>query len=182
MSWAPRSGWTRRSRAAAVAAPERAEHENRAGRGLNVSSSQSARARVNPQRLGRRKHAYTLYTYAVNELWLYFGLMLALAVLPNIIVQAFSLSWQIADECRPWGLVWLTNLLLFGTLHRQWLTLRACFYADKTKQPRDYNAYTQHNSDLCLLDLYKSFLKSAPQLVLQTYIWYDTKDWRPQTG
>ncbi|XP_037582646.2 XK-related protein 7-like isoform X2 [Dermacentor silvarum] len=125
--------------------------------------------------------AYTLYTYAVNGLWLYFSFMLSLAVLPNIIVQAFSVSWHIADDCRPWRLVWLTNLLLFGTIHRQWLTMRACFNADKTQQPQDYNAYTQHKSDLCLLDLYKSFLKSAPQLVLQTYILYDTKDWRVRT-
>ncbi|KAH7933786.1 hypothetical protein HPB49_017336 [Dermacentor silvarum] len=54
-SWAPRSCWTRSSLAAAIAAPKRSEPENRAGRGLNVSSSQSARARVNPQCLGRRK-------------------------------------------------------------------------------------------------------------------------------
>ncbi|KAH7960502.1 hypothetical protein HPB49_020541 [Dermacentor silvarum] len=46
---APRSCWTRRSLDAAVAAPECAEPENHAGRGMNVSSSQSARARVNPQ-------------------------------------------------------------------------------------------------------------------------------------
>ncbi|XP_070397117.1 XK-related protein 6-like [Dermacentor albipictus] len=123
---------------------------------------------------------YTLYTYYVNGLWVYFSLMLALAILPNIMVQAFSVSWQIADEC-PSRLVWLTNLVLFGTIHRQWLTLRACFYADKTRELKDYNAYTQYKSDRCLLDLYKSFLKSAPQVVLQTYIMYDTKDWRPQT-
>ncbi|XP_050032423.2 XK-related protein 6-like [Dermacentor andersoni] len=123
---------------------------------------------------------YTLYTYYVNGLWVYFSLMLALAVLPNIMVQAFSVSWQIADEC-PSRLVWLTNLLLFGTIHRQWLTLRACCYADKTRELKDYNAYTQYKSDQCLLDLYKSFLKSTPQLVLQMYIGYDTNDWRPQT-
>ncbi|XP_070376987.1 XK-related protein 8-like isoform X2 [Dermacentor albipictus] len=124
---------------------------------------------------------YTLYTYYVNGLWAYFSLMLALAVLPNIMVQAFSVSWRIADNC-PSRVVWLTNLLLFGTIHRQWLTLWACFNADKTRELKDYNAYTQYKSDRCLLDLYKSFLKSAPQLVLQTYIRYDTQDWRPLTA
>lgn len=85
-----------------------------------------------------------------------------------------------ADE-NPSTLVKWTNLLLFGTIHKQCLTLRDCFRADKTKKKEDYDTFLRHRSDLYLLDLYKSFMKSAPQLVLQIYIMFDTKDWRPKT-
>ncbi|KAH6920941.1 hypothetical protein HPB50_028070 [Hyalomma asiaticum] len=124
-----------------------------------------------------------LYTYGVGGLWFYFGVMLFLAVVPNVMIQAFSISWQIADDdhgnedgCTR-AIFKCVNLLLFGTIHKQCLTIEACCQAAKTKERGDYEAYKQHRSDLCLLDLYKLFLKQAPQLVLQVYIMYDTKDW-----
>ncbi|KAH8029453.1 hypothetical protein HPB51_000506 [Rhipicephalus microplus] len=64
---------------------------------------------------------------------------------------------------------------------RPWLTIRNCCRAYKTKAKKDYDTFSKHRSDLYLLDLYKSFMKSAPQLVLQIYILFDTKDWRPMT-
>nr|XP_037270975.1 XK-related protein 6-like [Rhipicephalus microplus] len=121
-----------------------------------------------------------LYTYGSNEMWVYFSIMLSLAVLPNLVIQAFSISWQMADE-NPSTLVKVVNLLLFGTIHKQWLTIRNCCRAYKTKAKKDYDTFSKHRSDLYLLDLYKSFMKSAPQLVLQIYILFDTKDWRPMT-
>ncbi|KAL1481834.1 hypothetical protein MTO96_034165, partial [Rhipicephalus appendiculatus] len=105
--------------------------------------------------------------------------MLFLAVVPNGIIQAFSISWQMAEH--PSELVKWMNLLLFGAFHKQRLLIRDCFKAAKTGVAEDYDAYVQHRSDLYTLDLYKSFLKSAPQLVLQIYIMFDTRDWRAKT-
>ncbi|KAL1485299.1 hypothetical protein MTO96_032044, partial [Rhipicephalus appendiculatus] len=89
------------------------------------------------------------------------------------------ISWQMEDP--PSKLVKWMSLLLFGAFHKQRLVIRSCFNAAKTGKREDYDRYAQQRTDLCLLDLYHSFLKSAPQVVLQIYIMFDTKDWSPKT-
>lgn len=39
-----------------------------------------------------------------------------------------------------------------------------------------------HQSDICLLRLFESFLESAPQLLLQLYVIHELGSWQPWTG
>lgn len=121
-----------------------------------------------------------VYTYARKELWLYFGITLFLALVPTVVINAFSISWHIDDKSASKG-IWCCNIVLFGTIHRNWALLQAGLKAQKTKNEKDFRVVYRHKRDLCVLDLYKSFLKSAPQLVLQLYIMLDTQDWSAPT-
>ncbi|KAK8765581.1 hypothetical protein V5799_031809 [Amblyomma americanum] len=130
--------------------------------------------------IGILSDGWLVYTYARNELWVYFSITLFLALVPPVVINAFSISWHIEDNSASiWK--WFFSIVLFGTIQRNWAIFRAGCKAQKTKDQKDFRVLYRHKRDLCVLDLYKSFLKSAPQLVLQLYIMLDTQDWRVPT-
>ncbi|XP_077496917.1 XK-related protein 6-like [Amblyomma americanum] len=130
--------------------------------------------------IGILSDGWLVYTYARNELWVYFFITLFLALVPPVVINAFSISWHIEDNSASiWK--WFFSIVLFGTIQRNWAIFLAGCKAQKTKDQKDFRVLYRHKRDLCVLDLYKSFLKSAPQLVLQLYIMLDTQDWRVPT-
>ncbi|XP_077495316.1 XK-related protein 4-like [Amblyomma americanum] len=119
--------------------------------------------------------------YALGKLWVYAGMTLFFVLMPSVVVNICSLRWHIHDQ-RVSKIIWVANVLQFGVLHRYWLCLRAGLKADRTRDADDFRELYQHQSDLCMLRLFDSFLESAPQLVLQLYIMVNQEDWNPWTG
>lgn len=119
--------------------------------------------------------------YAIYQLWAYAGMTLFFVLMPSVVVNVCSLRWHIHDK-RVSKLVWIASALQFGVLHRYWLCLRAGLRAERTRDVEDFHELYQHQSDLCMLRLFDSFLESAPQLVLQLYIMVNHEDWNPWTG
>lgn len=46
----------------------------------------------------------------------------------------------------------------------------------------NFQSLFHQQSDISMLQLFESFMKSAPQLVLQVYIMIQVHDWGPWTG
>lgn len=46
----------------------------------------------------------------------------------------------------------------------------------------EFQSLFHQQSDISMLQLFESFMKSAPQLVLQLYIMIQVHDWGPWTG
>ncbi|KAL1478453.1 hypothetical protein MTO96_035019 [Rhipicephalus appendiculatus] len=119
--------------------------------------------------------------YAIYQLWAYAGMTLFFVLMPSVVVNVCSLRWHIHDK-RVSKVIWVASVLQFGVLHRYWLCLRAGLRAERTRDADDFHELYQHQSDLCMLRLFDSFLESAPQLVLQLYIMVNHEDWNPWTG
>ncbi|KAK8779223.1 hypothetical protein V5799_019435, partial [Amblyomma americanum] len=69
-----------------------------------------------------------------------------------------------------------TNRVAFDA-ERHWRTYRAGRKAKKSGIQEDFLEWRQCTSDACLLGLYTSFLKSAPQAVLQIYVLLEHQEW-----
>ncbi|XP_065300917.1 XK-related protein 7-like isoform X1 [Dermacentor albipictus] len=119
--------------------------------------------------------------YALYQLWVYAGMTLFFVLMPSLVVNVCSFRWHIHDK-RVSKVIWVASVLQLGVLHRYWLCLRAGLKAERTRDVDDFHELYQHQSDLCMLRLFDSFLESAPQLVLQLYIMVNHEDWNPWTG
>lgn len=62
------------------------------------------------------------------------------------------------------------------------MILRTVIGSRNRKDAGDSQRLFQQQSDLCILQLFKSFLESAPQLLLQLYIILSHGNWISWTG
>ncbi|XP_012274686.2 uncharacterized protein LOC105696643 [Orussus abietinus] len=100
--------------------------------------------------------------------WAYFTLDLMLV--PAIIIQLFSLRWHQTDGSLKIS-HWVSHVLIMGTVQRYLMLLCAAIkYLLSKHSTIDKNWVQRQHSDICMLHLFESFVKAAPQLLLQLYI------------
>ncbi|MEE6463760.1 hypothetical protein FKM82_006043 [Ascaphus truei] len=110
----------------------------------------------------------------------FFGLLtIFFIVLSTIVVQVFSYVW-FKDDCSEesygrlkW--VFLVHLFLAGTFLRYWYAAKYGYQATscnpKRRNSEDINIKAVNAmTDLSMLRCFKTYLESAPQLILQVYI------------
>ena len=60
--------------------------------------------------------------------------------------------------------------------------LKTGLEARRNRDVAEFQSLFHQQSDISMLQLFESFMKSAPQLVLQLYIMIQVHDWGPWTG
>ncbi|OCT62570.1 XK-related protein 7 [Xenopus laevis] len=113
-----------------------------------------------------------------------------LVLLPSLLTQSLSLTWVLTDRWSPSGqphsptrntCCRLCAWILHGSVHllqlgQVWRYLRALYLGLRSRwqtQQQSRHFYWRmmfENADICMLRLLETFLKSAPQLVLQLCI------------
>ncbi|KAJ1524453.1 hypothetical protein ONE63_010950 [Megalurothrips usitatus] len=119
------------------------------------------------------------YYYSGHKFWALSTV--ALALIPAIIIQAFSIRWHILDDAASIT-KWLSHCCLFGIFFRHVDALQTGLEARRSGDVADFQSLFHQQSDISMLQLFESFMKSAPQLVLQLYIMIQVRDWGPWTG
>ncbi|XP_075067482.1 XK-related protein 9 isoform X1 [Mixophyes fleayi] len=118
------------------------------------------------------------FKFFQQELYLFSLLTIFFVLVSTLIVQAFSYTW-FKDDCDEGSygrLKWVLVVHLFqaGTLLRYWYAVKYGYKA--TYDPRRENhADTKKKAvetmtDLSMLRCFKTYLESAPQLILQLYV------------
>lgn len=119
------------------------------------------------------------YYLAGHSFWAFSTV--ALAVIPASIIQAFSIRWHVLDNAASIR-KWLSHCCLLGIFFRHVDALKTGLEARRSGDVADFQALFHQQSDISMLQLFESFMKSAPQLVLQVYIMVQIRDWGPWTG
>ncbi|XP_077495282.1 XK-related protein 4-like isoform X2 [Amblyomma americanum] len=117
---------------------------------------------------------YTAIKYWRKEQSEYAFVTMSLSFGPTLLVNLHSGMWFLIDGYDP-RTFFLSTLL--GIPYRHWRTYRAGRKAKKSGIQEDFLEWRQCTSDACLLGLYTSFLKSAPQAVLQIYVLLEHQEW-----
>uniref|UniRef100_A0A8C5ML28 XK-related protein n=1 Tax=Leptobrachium leishanense TaxID=445787 RepID=A0A8C5ML28_9ANUR len=109
-----------------------------------------------------------------------FGLLtIFFIIISTIIVQVFSYTW-FKDDCGDedtWRLRWVlvAHVFLSGTILRYWYAVKYGYQATSSEHKREECKETKKKAvdamtDLSMLRLFKTYLESTPQLILQLYI------------
>lgn len=106
----------------------------------------------------------------------YFAITLFIFIGPTVIVSLMSTKWHRNDGRKSFGTLFAAMIQL-GVLHRHILVYRLCTRKYIGMDAEGLRVLEEQQTDLRLLLLYEAFLKSAPQLVFQLYLLYDTNDW-----
>ncbi|XP_063779968.1 XK-related protein 9 isoform X1 [Pseudophryne corroboree] len=116
--------------------------------------------------------------YFQQELYLFGLLTIFFVLVSTLIVQAFSFTWfkDDSDESSYSRLKWILIIHLFqaGTLLRYWYAVKFGYQAthDPSREKRmdTKKKAVEAMTDLSMLRCFKTYLESAPQLILQLYI------------
>lgn len=119
------------------------------------------------------------YYLAGHKFWAFSTV--ALALIPAVTIQAFSLRWHVLDDAASLT-KWLNHCCLLGVFFRHVDALQTGLEARRSGDVADFQSLFHQQSDISMLQLFESFMKSAPQLVLQLYIMIQVQDWGPWTG
>ncbi|KAK2584658.1 hypothetical protein KPH14_007004 [Odynerus spinipes] len=97
-------------------------------------------------------------------------LSLSFTIIPAGIIQLFSLRWQQSDGSIKL-IHWILHILFLGVFYRYLTLLYTVVNSLRSKQfLKDKKSLYREESDICMLQLFESFIGAAPQLVLQLYI------------
>ncbi|KAK4317653.1 hypothetical protein Pmani_011275 [Petrolisthes manimaculis] len=111
------------------------------------------------------------------------ALTLSMVMVGSVVVAVVSLRWHLADQTYPVTKThWLSNICLWGILHRYFMILGAGLKARRTKCQDDFDELRRQQSDACMLRVFECFLESAPQLVVQLYIMLSQDEYSVWTG
>ncbi|KAK3919000.1 XK-related protein 6 [Frankliniella fusca] len=119
------------------------------------------------------------YYLAGHKFWAFSTV--ALALIPALTIQAFSIRWHVLDNAASLS-KWLNHCCLLGVFFRHVDALQTGLEARRSGDVADFQSLFHQQSDISMLQLFESFMKSAPQLVLQLYIMIQVQDWGPWTG
>lgn len=119
--------------------------------------------------------------YGYHKHYLYCATTLAILILPALVVNPISRKWEACDNGTPFGRT-LVGILHPGVLQRNWQVFLLCIKTCGTTDPEELRALERRKADLRILRLYKGFLSSAPQLVYQLYLYFDTDARKIITG
>ncbi|XP_003219687.2 XK-related protein 9 [Anolis carolinensis] len=121
-------------------------------------------------------------TYWCKEQYLWCGLILATGFFSSVVIQLFSYIWFKEDRAEKlnWKLI-LLHLFHGGIFTRYWLALNQGFQAAcKPKSSENilidgptsfiHRKAIYAMADISMLRLFKTYLESTPQLILQVYI------------
>ncbi|XP_035740181.1 uncharacterized protein LOC118449552 [Vespa mandarinia] len=114
--------------------------------------------------------SFVFVQYLLQGYTLWGCLSISFTIIPAGIIQLFSLRWQQSDGSVKL-IHWISHIFFLGVFHRYLILLYTAVYSLKNKQfIKDKKSVYRKESDICMLQLFKSFMGAAPQLVLQLYI------------
>ncbi|XP_043490283.1 uncharacterized protein LOC122516492 isoform X1 [Polistes fuscatus] len=114
--------------------------------------------------------SFAFVQYLLQGYTLWGCLSISFTIIPAGIIQLFSLRWQQSDGSVKL-IHWISHILFLGVFHRYLILLYTAVYSLKNKQfVKDKKSVYRKESDICMLQLFESFMGAAPQLVLQLYI------------
>ncbi|XP_012552007.1 uncharacterized protein LOC101746965 isoform X1 [Bombyx mori] len=90
-----------------------------------------------------------------------------LIIIPNIIINVFSLRWLITDN-KSNVTHWISHIFLVGLLERYFIFIRKVFGCKNLEAMKTNKLISQRN-DLSLLHFIYIFTGTAPQIILQLY-------------
>ncbi|XP_061460176.1 XK-related protein 9 [Rhineura floridana] len=116
--------------------------------------------------------------YFCEGQYLWCILTLATGLLSSTVVQFFSYTWFKEDNADSLRWIFLLHLVPGGIFTRYWFALKCCYQATCKKENILIDGPTSviHKTaidamtDISMLRLFKAFLESTPQLILQIYI------------
>ncbi|XP_077208292.1 XK-related protein 9 [Paroedura picta] len=125
--------------------------------------------------------------YFCKEMYLWCSLTWLIVLLSSFVIQFFSYTWFKEDNDVKLGWICLLHSFHGGILTRYWFALK-CGYQAAFKQISSDNQLIDDLSnivnkiaidamaDISMLRLFKTFLESTPQLILQIYILMTSSD------
>nr|XP_056710790.1 XK-related protein 9 [Euleptes europaea] len=125
--------------------------------------------------------------YFSKGLYLWCSLTVAIVLLSSFVVQFFSYTWFKEDNDTKLNWVYLFHLFHGGIFARYWFALKYGYQAafkqiSSENQLIDdlssviHKAAIDGMADISMLRLFKTFLESTPQLILQIYILMTTNN------
>ncbi|XP_063306457.1 XK-related protein 9 [Pelobates fuscus] len=115
--------------------------------------------------------------YFQQELHLYGLLTIFFIIVGAIIVQVFSYTWfkDVEKDSRKLTWILVVHLFLSGIFVRYWYALKYGYLATLSKQKTNDSTTkkkiaVEAMTDLSMLRVFKTYLESVPQLILQIYI------------
>lgn len=117
--------------------------------------------------------------YGMERSWIWMSLTIAILVIPVVVVGFLTLEClkDVKDSTGGTG-----SDIILGSLYRYWLAISARQKAQKSRKEDDERLFYQRRSDLQFFLFYMSIAKSAPQAVVQVYIFLNTPDWNLSTA
>ncbi|XP_048364228.1 XK-related protein 9 [Sphaerodactylus townsendi] len=138
---------------------------------------------------------WVITNYFNKGLYLWCSLTLAVVLLSSFVTQFFSYAWFKEDNNEKLNWVWLLHLFHGGIFTRYWFTLKDGYQAafkqisSENQLIDDFSSITHETAihkihktaidgmaDISMLRLFKTFLESTPQLILQIYILMSTSN------